>query len=160
LEDKVNEPARKKELFQIAGDAPDPTGATGARGHMAGVNFTQTAFGRPWVKVPHPVGEDRWLEVDVYKLEGEPMYIHLICPMCGNALRITQDQKAIDYDPHRPPPIAAELRALNPQAAVDGTLSVEAFACTWEEEPDLKRDFGFAKCGWRVAIDRNVARTA
>jgi len=144
-------------MYQVAGDAPDPAGVSDARGTMSSVNLTTGAIGRPWVKWSTPMG-DLWLEVDVYKLPNEPAYIHLICPQCRNALRITQDQKDIHYEPERPPPFAAELAALKPDVTIGGTLNVAPFECTWGADGSARREFGFARCGWKVAIDKGVAR--
>ena len=95
------------------------------------------------------------------------MYVHLICPLCliqgrTNALKITQGEKALSYDPiHRPPPFpgwTAEQMAHSFPHGTGGTLSVERFECTWEAAPDLQRDFGLARCTWKVAIDNNVVK--
>lgn len=154
----------KKELVQIAGDPVvrqngilDATGRV--RGQAQGVNFVKTAYGRPWVKVPHWTGQDAWLEVDVYRVPGEPMHIHLICPKCRNSLRITADRKQIRYSKYGVPAIAKELRGINPDVDPGGTLNVERFSCTWEEDGDLRRGIGkLGLCGWTVSIIDNVAR--
>lgn len=155
-----------KEVFQVAGDRPDPAG-TGLRGVMPGYDLRQSAAGHPLLLWRHPAGE-LVLEADVYQLPGQPTYIHLLCPQClqagrQNALRITQERKAISYDPAREPPTFPgwtdrQMRDAFPNG-VGGILSVEAFECTWEEDPTRQRGFGLAKCNWRVVIEHNVVRS-
>lgn len=144
----MNAPA--KELYLVAGDQPDPMGGS-VRGQAGQMNLTQTALGHPFIR-----WRDFLLVADVYKIAGQPMYVHIICPRCLNALKIGEDHKAISYEPDRPPKIAPFLA----NAAVvnyDGSLSVEAFECTWELGPE-RRNFGTGLCRWRVAIDDNIAK--
>lgn len=165
----------EKELYQTGGDPTfstpgivDPTGRTKARGVASGVDLVKTSMGRPWIKVPNIHG-DRWIEADVYAVPGAPGFVHLICPQCGNSLRISADRKEWRFDPNRP--LHADLRRelegiarhqLDARVAegfkrFDGTLNVEPFECTWELDDSLRREFGFARCGWRVSINNNVA---
>lgn len=144
-----------KEIFHIAGDAPDPTGTTRNRGVASTMRLDRTALGHP--KIAY---KDFLLEADVYALPDAPMYVHIICPLCRNALRITQDNKAIDYDPKRVPKIVTHLRncGIEDMPHWGGTLSVERFECTWESDPEIRRQFGLARCNWRVEIENNIAR--
>lgn len=143
-----------KELFHVAGDVPDPAG-TGLRGAASTMRLDRTALGHPKI-----VYKDFLLEADIYALPDAPMYAHIICPLCRNALRITQDNKTFTYDPKVAPKIAAMLRNCGVQDGPywGGSLSVERFECTWESEPERRRDFGLAVCNWRVEIDNNIAR--
>ena len=147
-----------KELFYVAGDVPDPTGAP-LRGMAPSYRLTQTAIGHPMI-----FWRDLVLEADVYALHGQPLQLHLICPQCRNALIIRQGNKVISYDPKAAVPAPpgwthADVRQALPNG-LGGLLSVELFACTWEIDGGLRRSFGLARCGWRVAIDNNVARDA
>jgi hypothetical protein len=143
-----------KELFHIAGDVPDPTG-TGLRGAASTLRLDQTAMGHPKI-----VYKDFLLEADIYSLPDAPMYVHLICPLCRHALKASQDNKALEYEPKRVPKIVAMLRdcGIDDGPYWGGTLSVERFECTWESDPEIRRDFGLAVCNWRVEIDNNIAR--
>lgn len=163
-----------KEVFHVAGDAPDPTRgrgggiAQGARGVAPGYDMTKGAAGHPmllgWVN-----GQGVILEADVYALPGQPSYIHLICPMClangrTQMLTIREGVKAFSYDPRADvPPFPRWTRDQMLHAfpnGVGGLLSVEPFRCTWEEAADASRGFGFSVCTWQVAIDKNVVRPA
>lgn len=150
-----------REIFHVAGDYPDPEG-TGKRGLAATYDFTRAALGHPMIAY-----RDMVLEADVYQLPGAPMHVHVICPLCLaagnlNMLTIKSDRKAIYYEPKEAvPPFPGWTRVdmeTNFPGGAGGLLSVEPFACTWELQPSLQRDFGLARCPWKVAIDRNVAR--
>lgn len=147
-----------KELFYVAGDVPDPTGAT-LKGRAPSYRLTQTALGHPMI-----FWRDMVLEADVYALPGQPLQVHLICPQCRNALIVRQGNKAIAYEPGESVPTppnwtAAEVKQAIPMG-LGGRISVESFACTWEANGEVSRDFGLARCGWRVAIENNIARDA
>lgn len=154
-----------KEVFHVAGDQPDPAGGS-LRSVAPGYDLTRSAAGHPMLLWRYPGGE-LVLEADVYQLPDQPTYLHLICPRClaagrTNGLRITQERKAIAYEPRIEPPTFPgwtdqQMREAFPRG-VGGSLTVEAFECTWEEAPDRRREFGLSKCGWRVAIERNVVR--
>jgi hypothetical protein len=143
--------------FHIAGDVPDPTGLSKNRGVAATVDFTEAAAGHPKI-IAIANGQGRVITADVYKLPGEPMTVHLICPKCENALKVSQDNKAIEYNKDERSRVAEALKTLGEGFEDDGTISIEKFECTWESDPSSKRDFGFARCGWKVEIDRNIAR--
>lgn len=94
------------------------------------------------------------LVVDVYPDFAKPMdsrghwpvnNIHLICPRCStdadpHALSITPANKDIYWD------------------AVKKELSVEDFGCTWELPEGRRMEFGIGLCGWRISIDKNIAK--
>lgn len=170
-----------KEAFFVAGDAANPTGHRddrGRRGVVSGHDMTKTAAGHPVILWIAPDGSEKLLTVEVYRVPGAPARIHLLCPMCemrnpgkpdSNALNISQDQKSFEYDTAPPPMFPGwtrdDVRGVFEAHGIDivggGTLDVEPFACTWEETPDLQRGlFGMGRCGWRVSITKNVARSA
>lgn len=144
---------KKRELFHIAGD-PE-------HGYSATMDLTSQAAGHPVIFY-----KDRVLVADVYALPDEPMYIHLLCPFSTpnekHGLRISQERKLIEYDPAGivpPPPNWTQQQLLEcfPQG-LGGLLNVEEFSCTWEAEPELRRQFGMSMCPWKVVIENNVAR--
>ncbi len=157
-----------KELFHVAGDMPDPSGRR-MRGTAPGYDMTQTAIGHPMLFYRLPNGHELVLEADVYRLEGQPLYIHLLCPVCmmaghTNALTIRENEKSLYYEPEARVPIPPgwdeiQLRKSFPQG-LGGKLSVEQIACTWEVTPELQRQFGLGICPWRVVIENNVIRDA
>ena len=129
----------ERELVHIAGDMD--TGIT---------TSYQIDRGKREVIVTY---KDFVLTVDVYRIEGEPLKVHLICPKCRHALSVSSERKAIDYDE----------RAGDP--AKGGRLSIEPFQCTWEnaDAGDHKQGIvsgGMTLCKWRVGIENNVARDA
>jgi len=136
----------REELVHLAGDAPDPMADVLGFEHARGVGIqstirmTKQAKGHPKIRY-----KDFLLEADVYDLAGEPLWVHLICPRCHHALKISADKKSIDYD-----------RAVTPE--LGGRLSVEPFMCTWELPEGRRQEFGIGLCRWRVAIDNNVAK--
>lgn len=156
-----------KDVFHVAGDAPDPTGELrGAKGYLPGYDLTKSALGHPMLHYKPKNGPELVLEADVF--DGpDGLYIYLICPRClarghTNQLRIRKAVKAFTYDaaaivPPFPGWSRDQFARTYPQG-VGGSLSVEPFRCTWEEEPTLRRDHGLARCDWSVAIERNVVR--
>ncbi|MBT8452973.1 MAG: hypothetical protein KJO40_13475 [Deltaproteobacteria bacterium] len=155
-----------KETFHVAGDQPDPAG-TDLRGVAAGYDLTRTAIGHPMLHYALPNGKELILEADVYKLPGQPLYIYIICPLCMMAghkqmLKIDSANKAVSYDPQARVPTFPDWNEKQMRSALPsgggGLLSVDEFACTWEVEPELRRQFGFAVCPWRVVIEKNVVR--
>jgi hypothetical protein len=149
------------ELFSIAGDSPQPSQGLRATGDEA---------------KPIVLWRDRLLTLDVYQLPNQPMYVILYCPICmggeknDRSLRITADNKAIDFDPTAMPKIPgftpAELVAnlgLQHPRQVAGRISIEPFGCTWEAEDDLHHRAtehigGFSVCPWNVEITNNIAK--
>lgn len=155
----------KNELFPIAGDNP-----TQNRGVVSGPNFTGAAEAKPIV-----LWRDRLLTLDVYQLPNQPMYVILYCPICmggeknDHSLRITEDNKAIDFDPKAMPKIPGFTHdelvhslGLSHKSEIAGRISIEPFGCTWEAEADLKRATGhiggFSVCPWNVEITNNIAK--
>jgi len=156
-----------KETFHVAGDAPDPTGGA-LRGVSPGYDLTRTALGHPMLLYRVTgTSKEIILEADIYAIPGQPMYVHLICPLClinGRTvgLKIDQSHKSLSYDVSSPVPTFPgwtneQMKQAFPDG-LGGRLSVEPFKCTWEETPDLKRLDGLACCRWQVAIDNNVVR--
>ncbi len=159
-----------KEIFHLAGDAPDPTG-TGLRGIAPHHDLTRAAIGHPMV-LYRINGKELFLEIDVHvdvSVEPHALYAHVICPLClvgGRqvGLRIHSGAKSLHYDRAavpRPFPGWSKLQmdeAFRARGGTGGVLSIEPFKCTWEEMPDLRRRDGLATCRWQVAIDNNVAR--
>jgi len=152
----------KKEFFHVSGDQH--------RGVTSGVNLNQNALCHPVVYYPR-MGE--FLTLDAFMVPGAPMYLVVRCPFCqardpkGERMDLTikADQKDIDLNhkevPRFPGFTAQEVAhglGLQNVSDLGGRLSVSEFGCTWEEEPDLKRDFGFSCCQWNVVIENNVAR--
>lgn len=134
---------RKRDLVQLAGDVPDFTGTTDHKGVQSTLFLNRSAIAHPIVTY-----KDFVLTLDVYKHEGEPMVVHLICPRCHHCLTIPEQKKAIEL----------ELDA-GPQN--QGRISIETFECTWELEGEKRRmQFGLGLCRWRVAIENNVAKDA
>lgn len=120
---------RTEEVFTIKDDAKDPLN-TGLVGKEGLTSFDKSAIARP---------EVRWksfiLTMDVYKMDDEVM-VHLYCPRCHNALKISSKRKSIGLH--------------------EGKLSVEPFKCTWELDAE-RHEFGVGLCGWSVGIKDNVA---
>jgi len=150
----------RREVVQIAGDAPAP-GAMGP-----GISSTQhLTAGKQEVLV---VFGDLLLTVDLYTLPGEPVKCHLICPRCHKQLQIQGDRKKIEFEPRSLNPIRPTLgNALAPEVAriADfGRLSIETFQCTWEMGDDLHVaggvHTGASLCRLRLVIDNNRAREA
>jgi len=152
----------KREVVQLAGDAPDPTGLTDHTGLQSTHSLTA---GKQEVVV---VFGDLLLTLDVYALPGEPMRVQIICPRCHKHSTIRGDRKKIEY----------EARSLNPQArrihllassvaelaaiSMFGRLSVEPFECAWELG-DAKHvpgalHTGASLCRLRLVIEDNRAR--
>lgn len=144
---------KERELFNICGDAPDPSGRTSARGMQSTLHLGRAKYGEPKVFYKSRGGVERLLTVDVYKVEGAPLEIFLFCPLCSTEdhphnLRLTSDQKAIDYK-------------VDELVHRGGRLNVsDPIGCTWEI--DGTRAVGIVSttnlCRWRVVIENNVAR--
>lgn len=163
--DHMTDGKPKKDLFHVAGDAPDPTGGN-LRGVAAGYDLTKTALGHPMLF--YRVGsEEMILEADVYDLNDLPLHVRLLCPIClamGRTVGLTiwANQKAMQYEKDAAVPVfpgwtEAQMRHAFPEGA-GGRLSVEPFRCTWEATPELSRRFGLSQCPWKVAINNNVVR--
>lgn len=158
----IMQPATKK-IFEIK-SAPDPTGAVRARGIMPGFDLSTGKVECVLHYNSRRHGREFFLTADVYQQEGAPTYAVIYCPLCQNTLRITADNKQLEWEPGaqvKVPGYRIEeiLGGLN-VPSMGGRLSVEPFGCAWEVEPDLRRSYGFAVCPWRVAIDQNIVRDA
>ncbi len=151
---------KRRELVQLAGDAPDPTGTTTHRGALSTMRLTG---GKQEVVVVH---KDVFLTVDVYALPGEPMKIHLLCPRCHKHLTIPGYRKAISFEPGERNPQRTTIVASGRPELVGmadlGRLSVEQFECTWEIGEDKHvtggLHTGVSLCRLRLVIDNNIAR--
>jgi hypothetical protein len=155
-----------KDVFHVAGDAPDPTGGD-LRGVSPGYSLNQGAEGHPmlWWRLPN--GKELILEADVYALPEQPRHIYLLCPVCllngmQNQLAIREDQKQFSYEPRARVPAfpgwsSSQMAHAFPRGA-GGLLSVAEFRCTFESVPDLERSFGLGQCTFHVVIDNNVVR--
>lgn len=153
----------KKEFFHVSGDRH--------QGVTSGVNLNQSALCHPVVYYP-AMGE--FLTLDVFALPGVPMYVVVRCPICQaknphkeppNDLTIKADQKSIELDAKAIPSFpgfktSEVVQGLGLQSAdsLRGRITIEEFGCTWEEEEDLKRDFGLSCCPWNVRIANNVVK--
>lgn len=155
----------KEEMIPLAGDgdptrsglvsqtrrAFDPTG-TGQVGASSGVQLDKTKDCTVVVR-----WKDMLLEVDVYKFEGAPLKLVLMCPQCGNTLNIESDKKQMALEKHAPQQVGEFMNY--------GKLDVEPFQCTWEKRdagphvPGLVSG-GLSLCKWKVGISNNVARDA
>jgi hypothetical protein len=134
---------RTEELEPLKGDVLADTPGLDANGRpvvgkSATINITQNSIGRTPVRY-----KDFLLECDVYKV-GDELMVHLYCPRCRNALRVSSDRKSIDYD------------------HVENVLSIEPFECTWElgDREGERMGFGIGLCRWRVGISKGVAKDA
>jgi hypothetical protein len=126
---------KAEEVFHIAGDMDHGISAT-----------TKLDHAKQKVQVRY---KDFLLEVDVYELPNTPTKVVLLCPKCRNALQITADRKRIDFD-------KSELTQFG------GRLNIEKFQCAWEsaETEGRRVQFGLGLCGWKVAIENNIAKDA
>lgn len=167
----------KREVVQLAGDAPDPTGLTSHTGLQSTHRLTG---GKQEVVV---VYGDLLMTLDVYALPGEPMRVQIICPRCHKHSTIRGDAKKIEYEPKSMNPMrthilgAARSTALNaPEMTRDvrmclaelvsiadfGRLSVEPFECAWEigDERHVPGALhtGASLCRLKLVIENNRAR--
>lgn len=168
----------KREVVQLAGDAPDPTGLTNQTGLQSTHRLTG---GKQEVVV---VYGDLLMTLDVYALPGEPTRVQIICPRCHKHSTIRGDQKKIEYDAKAINPMRerilwmARSTGLTPgqdlfskermelaalvSVARFGRLSIEPFECAWEIG-DAKHvpgalHTGASLCRLRLVIDNNRAR--
>lgn len=153
---------KKREVAQLAGDAPDPTGVTSHRGIQATHFLTA---GKQEVVV---VFGDLLMTVDIYTLPGEPVRVQLICPRCRKHSTITSDRKRIEYEPAAPNPMQKRILEVAGTSAPElstiadfGRLSIEVFECTWEigNDPHVvgRLHTGASLCRQRLIIDNNRA---
>lgn len=145
---KSIDPRDALEVYHVAGDVPDPL--TGQMGHASTAKLDRM---KREVMVNYqgrhiPNGDlGLVMTVDVYEVDGTTSVI-LLCPKCKHALRVTSDNKKVEFDK---------------QCFVEhgGRLSIERFQCSWETEPEGRRmDFGLSLCKWAGAIEDNVCRDA
>jgi hypothetical protein len=147
----------KRRVVQLAGD--DPAGLRG----MSSTTYLE--HGKHEVIV---VYKDTFLTVDVYLVPGQAPEIHLICPRCHKASRISGAHKAIDFDPGAPCPVRAQVVGAGArelfEGAARGRLSVEPFECTWETGNAVHVaggvHTGVSLCRQKIVIDDNRARDA
>ena len=145
-------PEGKRELVTLAGD----------QDHGISQDIHLDAS-KSVVAVWYP-GKELLLELDVHHVPGAPIEVHAICPKCHNALRITSDRKAIEWDPRSENPmrkvIAARLSAKSVARAAMGKISIATFQCTWEmnAKQSVAKDMTIASgnlCKWTAAIENN-----
>lgn len=151
----------KREVVQLAGDAPDPTGLTTQTGLQSTHRLTG---GKQEVVV---VYGDMLMTLDVYALPGEPMRVQIICPRCHKHSTIRGDAKKIEYDAKALNPQSRRIHLLAQSVAeiaaisVFGRLSVEPFECAWEigDAPHVPGAVhtGATLCRLRLVIDNNRA---
>lgn len=152
-----------RQVVQLAGDVPDPTGYT----QNLGIQSTHRLnAGKREVLVLY---KDLILTVDVYALPGEPTQVHVICPRCRKPSRITAENKAIDFDPAGINPMRNAILRVSAAPEIAGLadfgrLSVEPFECAWELGGDRHvvggLHTGVSLCRQRLVIDDNRARDA
>lgn len=147
----------KRPVVQLAGDVPDPSAITHQRGLMS---HTSLCSDREEVVV---VYRGIFLTVDIYRIAGEPMKAHLLCPRCRKHLTVSGDRKAIAYDAMIPNPMRAAILATGApelvRLAATGRLSIEAFECPWEtgDATHVRGGVhtGASLCRLRIAIEDN-----
>lgn len=154
----------RREIVQIVGDAPDPTGLTSWRGAQS---TTRLNAGKEEVLVLYG---DLIMTVDIYRVPDEPVLAHIFCPRCHKLSTIRGDQKVIAFDPGAVNPVLQDIRrmgSLSPEilsVMAVGRLSIEAFECTWEVGDDRHAvggvHTGASLCRLRIAIDDNRAKEA
>jgi hypothetical protein len=143
---------RTEEIFHVAGDVPDPTGYSSARGQQSTVNLQASRTAEVQIRY-----KDTIIFGDVYQYEGAPIRVIIMCPRCRNTLTITGDNKRIEYD-------------LGAAPSIGGKISIEPFTCPFEA-PDAgahKRHSGegaqiitgMKMCNWRVGVENNKALDA
>lgn len=154
----------KRDLVQIAGDRPDPSGLTPFLGQQSTTRLNGDK--QEVIVIYEPMG--MFMTVDLYALSGEPVRAYLYCPRCHKHLTIRADQKAIDYDPSAENPQRDRILASGVAELVAhaqrGRLSVETFECTWElgdgRHVPGHVHTGASLCRHRMVIDNNLARPA
>lgn len=165
----------KRRMEQLAGDAPaNWHGELGAADPLAGVRRTEGQRGmlsttrldqgkiEVLVAYRGRIGQFD-LTIDVYRVPGAPLELHIICPKCRNKSRISGEKKKIAFDE----------RITRPYEFVDGSrfptnggrLDVEPFECAWELDNKAQhvqglRAGGINLCRMRLAIDGSIAKDA
>lgn len=154
----IRNPETNRGMVQIAGDAPDPTRRSDARGISA---TTRLDSGKREVIVVFKASSVV-MTIDVYAVPGEPLEVHLICPRCRKSSRVTQAMKAMEWDPTTRPMVIPNGQTL----VSEGTISIEPFECS-HELPDALYEqhagttrHGMSLCRQQLVIDRNIAREA
>lgn len=109
---------------------------------------------------------DLWMTVDVYKVPGEPVNLHFLCPKCENALSIPGHKKDIDFDGSAVNPLLTTILASPPPdwdladvqwlraVGARGEVSCERFQCTWELPGTHEL------CRWKAVFDKNICKDA
>ena len=127
---------KREELYSIKEDTgPGAHQGEVVKGTHSTMDLTKTALGHPVVRY-----KEYLIETDVYQM-GDELMVHMYCPKCRHAIRISSNRKAISYD------------------QPSDRLSVEPFMCTWELGLD-HQEFGFSLCRWTVGIDNGLAKDA
>ena len=157
------------EFDQLCGDPASVRN----QGVASGPDMTKSAWRHPLV-----LWRDRLLTLDCYWVPGQPMWLHVFCPLCearhgqnlNEAIKVSQDKKPFHLEATQMPSrVARQLGLTYQQLAMklglqhvdqlQGVLTIEnPIKCTWEAEPELRRSHGLAICPWRVVIENNIAR--
>jgi len=155
---------KPREVVQLAGDAPDPTHLSSARGLQSTHNLIA---GKQEVLVLY---KDLVMTIDVYAVPGEPLKVHMICPRCHKLGTISGDRKAIDFEPLAANPAQSDIVAMGEvpptvrAMSAHGRISIEPFECAWEIGDDRhvagSHHTGVTLCRQKLAIDNNRAKDA
>lgn len=168
-------PGTPRQIYHMRGNAPDPMRKGRRGGYESTIDLAKSAIGHPRI-LAYAGHEPRIITGDVYlDPETGKLSVLIYCPVCGpqakdeQALRIHEDNKRLEYNPHVMSPLAKYLREGGDPGEecpcgcgrnfFGGRLDVfEFFGCTWEESPELRRSHG-SVCSWqRVLVVGNVAR--
>ncbi len=154
---------KRREVVQLAGDVPDPAGSP----HRGAQSTTYLTGGKEEAVV---VYQGMFLTVDIYRVPGEPLKVHLYCPRCHKHSTVPGDRKAIDWEAGAANPMRTEILAAGRPELVHladkGRLSIEAFECPWEigDDPHVAGALAIqgagSLCRLRIAIDNNRAKDA
>jgi len=124
----------KFELEYVAGDKP---GSKLEDHHMdKGISTSVTV--KPY-ETTYIRYRDIILESELYKA-GDELTLHMMCPKCRHALKISSKNKQMDWD--------------------GKYISVERSGCTWELDTDIPTGvFTISNlCNWKFYIDRGMAK--
>lgn len=105
------------------------------------VGGTRTAMKNKPFANPQIRYKDSLIECELYLDPGTGLFmLHAMCPRCCHALRISQEQKDMEWDGE--------------------TISVEPFQCPWELDSNLNVGTFTNMCRWRVGVSHGIAKDA